>query len=340
MLDGSHLDDDELKKGSAALVTGFRTALVACVAALGASVALLYTARTYRLTRRGQITERFTKALERLGSDQRYVRIGGILALGQIVRDAPEQVATDAARVLGHFIRDRAPKAAPAPNSEESESTSPSGGLSELPSEPDADVQAALTALTRAESRSYVDPHEFLELRGLHLAGAQLHQADLTAAFLSGTTLTGADLGDATLTEANLIGVNLAGADLTDATLTGATLDGVTLTRAILSRAILTGAKLTDATLTGAILTNATLTGANLMRANLARANLIGVTLTKAHLPEATLTEASLDKATLDEVNLDGADLGRAKGLPRSLTGLQTDEHTVLPPEWRQITPS
>jgi cation transport ATPase len=112
VIDAKYLDSKGLADGSAALVTGLRTAVVACAAALGAGVALLYTARTYRLTRRGQITERFTKALERLGSDQQYVRIGGILALEQIVRDAPEQAATDAARVLNHFIRDCAPKVA------------------------------------------------------------------------------------------------------------------------------------------------------------------------------------------------------------------------------------
>lgn len=54
-------------------MTGLRTAVVAFAAALGAGIALLYTARTYRLTRRGQITDRFTKALERLGSAQTYV---------------------------------------------------------------------------------------------------------------------------------------------------------------------------------------------------------------------------------------------------------------------------
>ncbi|MFD5801551.1 hypothetical protein [Streptomyces sp. NPDC127020] len=99
-----------------------RTAVVAFAAALGAGIALLYTARTYRLTRRGQITDRFTKALERLGSDEVYVRIGGILALEQIVQDSPEQAATDAARVLGHFIREGAPKAARPSNPDDPDS--------------------------------------------------------------------------------------------------------------------------------------------------------------------------------------------------------------------------
>ncbi|WP_167458968.1 MULTISPECIES: hypothetical protein [Streptomyces] len=55
------------------------------------------------MSRRGQVTDRFTKALERLGSEARYVRIGGVLALEQIVQGAPEQ-ATHAAQVLGHFV--------------------------------------------------------------------------------------------------------------------------------------------------------------------------------------------------------------------------------------------
>lgn len=233
------IDKAEAKKGSAALVTGLRTAVVAFTAALGAGIALLYTARTYRLNRRGQITDRFTKALERLGSGEIYVRIGGILALEQIVRDAPEQAATDAAHVLGHFIRDRAPKTAPPPDPDD-----PHRGphADPLPTEPAADVQAALTALTRAESRTHVDPREQLDLHGLHLAGAQLAQADLTGATLSGATFTKTHLVGATFTEATLL----------DATFTEATLHG-----AMFTRATLVGATFTDAALFGADLSSA-----------------------------------------------------------------------------------
>jgi hypothetical protein len=34
--------------------------------------------RTYRLTQQGQITDRYTKAIEQLGSDKLDVRLGGI----------------------------------------------------------------------------------------------------------------------------------------------------------------------------------------------------------------------------------------------------------------------
>ncbi|MGW1758642.1 pentapeptide repeat-containing protein [Streptomyces mirabilis] len=297
VIDAKYINRKALGEGSAALVTGLRTAIVATVAALGAGIALLYTARTYRLTRRGQITDRFTKALERLGSPEIYVRIGGILALEQIVQDAPEQVATDAARVLGHFIRDQAPKAATEPDA-----------AADLPDEPAADVQAALTALTRPESRDHVDPREILDLHGLHLAGAALKEADLTRAVLGNTTLTGAHMVAATLTSAtlhgaNLIGANLYGANLTRAGLIGAklgeaNLNGTTLADAILTRANLSGTRLADATLTGASLEGAWLWNTDLRGATLARADLREATL-RADLRGTTLTGADLRRATL-----------------------------------------
>ncbi|MFC5027764.1 pentapeptide repeat-containing protein [Streptomyces sp. DSM 41987] len=293
-LDAKYVDTHKIGDGtgSAALITGLRTALVACVAALGAGLALLYTARTYRLNHRGQVTERFTKALERLGADDDkiYVRIGGILALEQIVKDAPEQ-ATDAAQVLGHFIRHRAPTAQPpiAPT-RSPDGTSCSSPLTALPNQPAADIQTALTALTRHESRIHVDSRETLDLRQLHLAGAKLNRADLTGAVLSG----------AILTDAEGSGAILAGARLYGAILTGALLPGADFTDAHLSGADLTGCNLSEANFTGAVLTGANLTSANLDEANLAGANLDGANLTGTKLDEARgLTDDQIDTARI-----------------------------------------
>src|SRR6266498_3926571 len=68
----------------------FRIALIQFAGAAGAVVALAYTARTYRLAHRGQLTERFSKALERLGSDEPYVRLGGVHALAHVLRDSAD----------------------------------------------------------------------------------------------------------------------------------------------------------------------------------------------------------------------------------------------------------
>ena len=44
--------------------------------------------RTYELTEQGQVTDRYTKAIEQLGSKELDVRIGGIYALERIARDS------------------------------------------------------------------------------------------------------------------------------------------------------------------------------------------------------------------------------------------------------------
>jgi hypothetical protein len=54
------------------------------VLALGAFL----TARTIRVIREGQITERFTRAIDHLGSGELDVRLGGIYALERIARDS------------------------------------------------------------------------------------------------------------------------------------------------------------------------------------------------------------------------------------------------------------
>jgi membrane protein implicated in regulation of membrane protease activity len=61
--------------------SGFRTAFVAGLAGLAALGSLAMASRTYRLTQQGQITDRYTKAIEQLGSDKLDVRLGGIYAL-------------------------------------------------------------------------------------------------------------------------------------------------------------------------------------------------------------------------------------------------------------------
>ncbi|MFH8492290.1 pentapeptide repeat-containing protein [Streptomyces longisporoflavus] len=303
VLDAKYLDRSKLSDGSAALVTGLRTALVGLLAALGAGIALLYTARTYRLTRRGQITDRFTKALERLSSSDIYVRVGGILALEQIFRDAPDQAAADAARVLGHFIRERAPRARAEPMGPDEEP---------LPEQPDADVQAALTALTRPELRKYANTYGDLDLHEMHLAGADLRRADLTEGALEGVNLAGANLSGATLTAAHL----------SSATLCGAILDRSELMWALLDEADLSGAWLGGARLIEANLWHANLDGAVLRDAVLLHANLEGASLAKANLQRTMLHRADLTGATLT-----GANAYEANGLtPQQMASVGTDE--------------
>src|SRR5271155_3394414 len=62
-------------------VDNARGRLLALGAGLLAAGALLFTARNFTLSREGQVTDRYGKAIEQLGSDKLDVRIGGIYAL-------------------------------------------------------------------------------------------------------------------------------------------------------------------------------------------------------------------------------------------------------------------
>jgi len=98
-------DDARLQAASS-----FRTAIVAGLAGLAALGSLALASRTYRLTQQGQLTDRYTKAIEQLGSDKPDVRLGGIYALERIAKDSAYDRAT-IAEVLTAFIRGRAPLA-------------------------------------------------------------------------------------------------------------------------------------------------------------------------------------------------------------------------------------
>ncbi|MDX3854225.1 pentapeptide repeat-containing protein [Streptomyces sp. AK02-01A] len=186
-----------------AAVGQLRLATVQVTAATGAGAALIYTARTYQLARRGQVTDRFTKALERLSSDKTYVRIGGILALEQIVHDAPDQ-GGQAARVLNVFLRHQAP------TSKEPGALAGAG----LPDKPAEEIQEALRALTRPLPPRTSSTRVQIDLSRCHLAGAQLQGADLT----------GAVLEKASLARVDLTGAQSKGADFTDTDLSEAIL--------------------------------------------------------------------------------------------------------------------
>ena len=71
-------------KDRAAAEASTRTGLIAGLAGLGALGSLAIATRTYRLTQQGQITDRYTRAIEQLGSDKLDVRLGGIYALERI----------------------------------------------------------------------------------------------------------------------------------------------------------------------------------------------------------------------------------------------------------------
>jgi hypothetical protein len=221
---------------------------------------------TLRTTREGQITDRFTRAIDQLGKVENgqklfEIRVGGIYALERIARESEEDY-WPIMEILTAYVRQNAPRLLPKAGQERTEDAADeqramegSAGKSETtePSAPDPDIQVITTILRRRKRYFRHREPERLNLRGTNLSEARLSRADLSGARLSGADLSGADLYGA-----DLSGARLSGADLS---LSGADLS----TRADLSEADLTGADLSEAVdLSGADLSGAILYGADL----------------------------------------------------------------------------
>jgi hypothetical protein len=242
-----------------------RGRLLTLGAGLFAAGALIFTARnftvsrrTFELTEQGQVTDRYTKAIEQLGSDKLDVRIGGVYALERVARDSARDHPT-VMEVLTAFIREysREPWPEPDPGGQEQEQSIRS------------DVQAAVTVVGRR------DP------------ARDVQRIDLSRAKLLAAVLSRAVLSRAVLASANLIGADLSHAGFSRADLSRAVLVRADLSHAYLIEADLTGAKLTDADLRDANLADAVLTGAFLLGADLTGAVLDGANLTGAKLTDA-----------------------------------------------------
>jgi uncharacterized protein YjbI with pentapeptide repeats len=256
----------------------------------------------HELDRQGQVTERFTRAIDQLGHAQLDVRLGGIYALERIARDSPDDRAT-IGEVLTAFVRGHAPWPPRLPG--QYMATAPIDEVPELQIRA-PDVQACLTVLGRGGFASPAQGHgDRLNLHAVDLRQAYLRGAHLERARLVGAHLEGANLIGAHLEEADLSGAHLEGADLHSANL-----DGAILERANLKSANLESAHLTEAKLARADLTRAFLLKAHLERAHIIKANLEGATLSEARLEGANLGGATLENASLGDAHLEGAIIG------------------------------
>jgi hypothetical protein len=230
-----------------------RAALLAGLVGLGAlgtfwlnSRVYRITARTFEVAERGQLTDRYSKAIEQLGSETLDVRLGGIYALEQIATDSPRtRDQATIVEVLSAFVRVHSDPIyqykTVQPNATNSDELfAEAATYVEKRMKPPLDVQAAVTVLGRLPPLEGVARGD---LQGAWLAHSNIDGANLTGAQLNGANLTGVQLNGANLTGTQLVEVNLTGAWLHGANLTGAQLHGVNLTDALLFRVDLTGAK-------------------------------------------------------------------------------------------------
>lgn len=196
--------------------------------------------QTLALTEQGQITERFTRAVEQLGkSDERKldssgkevglesnlaIRLGGIYALSRIAKES-EQDRWPIAEILTAYVRSNAPSTV------EKQAVKP-------------DIQAIVRVLSQSwGSCTYETNQRFIDMSLTDLNSVRLDEA----------CLAGWQLNSAHLEWAQLTNANLEGADLNGALMNYAYLNNANLKRVKLSVAQLHGSHLEGADLTGAV---------------------------------------------------------------------------------------
>jgi hypothetical protein len=226
---GSRLPPSDFAKA----ISDTRSMLLQALGGLALFAGVFFTWRQLHVASEGQITERFTRAVDQLGSDRVAVRVGGIYALERIARNSPADRGP-VAEVLSAFVRGRA-----AWNDVDDQDV-PVERLPPLRAR-FADVQAAVIVLGRrvnpAQDADYLWLSE-VDLRKARLEGACLNGARLQYAHLEGSAMEGAQLEKALLRHAHLEQARLDGASLQGADLRAANLEEVHLHGALLSGAL------------------------------------------------------------------------------------------------------
>lgn len=271
-----------------------------------------------KVSQEGQITERFTRAIDQLGNKKMEIRLGGIYSLERISTESDKDY-WPIVEILNAYIRENS-----------SVEVSRNKKITQLPMEiqskeytasesPDvrkisSDIQAILTVIGRRKYSFRKGEDKRLELQGTYLQNADLIGAHFEGANFEGAHLEGANFEGAHLKGAIFKKARLEGAKFRRAHLEGADLIEARLNKSNLVESFLEGAKLMGAHLEGSNLMKAHLEEANLGMAHfeeavLGKAHLEGTNLSGTHFEGAYLREAHFEGSKLFNVHLEGARL-------------------------------
>jgi hypothetical protein len=254
----------QLQQAQSQLATSARTAALQALAGLVLITGAAATWWQVHISRQGQITDRYAKAVDQLASPSVEVRIGGIYAMERIARNS----AADRDAILfllGAFVRIHSPWPAGAPDGPQHPTPAVDQTLPWMRVRA-PDIQAAMGTIGRLP-RSREEPAISLsrvDLRSIALRDARMNRSrfrytNLARSVLGGVWLEHADLTAADLRSASLHHAHLAGANLSRALLQSANLHHADLRQANLRGANLSNAALDAAQLTGAHADQATI---------------------------------------------------------------------------------
>lgn len=259
-------------------VGALAASLVAICTVIVAVATFFVSAQTLKANTRQQLSDRFAKAIEQLGSDKLDVRLGGIYELGQLAEQSPSDHPA-VFDVLTAFVREHASR--DAGRCEPGFPLRPSGRRARAP----VDIQTVINVIARRDRKN---DRGVIDLSRTCLGGA-----DFTNLQLRDIDIWGADLRGASFDYANLERSILAFSDLSDASFLQADLASAYLYKCKFQRALFNGANLTGADLNHVDLSDADLANLDIPATNgeveiIGDANLSGAILTDIYYSKST----------------------------------------------------
>ncbi|WP_371594567.1 pentapeptide repeat-containing protein [Streptomyces virginiae] len=288
-------------------VNNVRTTLVQAV---GGAVVLFGAYATWRqlrvnqeglnATREGHLTDRFSRAVDQLGSEKTDVRIGGLYALWRIAdHSAHDREAVISIKAA--FLRTHLPWP---PQGQGQDSPAAETSINSVPPletrAPDAQVAlTGLGVLCRERRPDWLNV-SYTDLRRADCDGLWLHHINFDGACLEAASIYQVNLTKASLIAANMRHVELGTSILHQSRCIEADLRGARMVRADLREADFSGADLREANLRKARGHGTTFTGADLRLADLRGTDLTGADLTRAKLEGALASDVTVWPAGFD----------------------------------------
>lgn len=247
----------QLQQAQGQLQNDVRSTLLQALAGVLVVIGAGATWHQVQVIKDGQITDRFSRAVEHLGNENMDIRTGGLYELERIAKNSPADRRSVQVTICS-YLRNRSPWPVGSPDGPEHPTPVVDEGLPWLRMRvPDAQTALfilARRAMAREAPRLYLSRVDLrgAQLENSQLTGAHIRRANLARAWLRGTRLDDCDFRGTDLRKANLEGVSLRKASLRNAYLTGANLCGADLRDADLRGADLRALHVEEATWTRA----------------------------------------------------------------------------------------
>ncbi len=334
-----------IEKDKATIQNGVYTTLVQALGGLILSITAYVGYCNFRIgeknlkvTEDKQVTERFSKSIEHLGSEKIDIRLGGIYALEQIAIDSSKYHWT-IMEILSAFVREKSKEVFlnKLKRIEEKKSSRKSEKVGE-------DIKAVLTVINRRNLKQ--DPQgKKIDLRKVNMAcvgfqeaiisGVDLSLSDFSDANFSSTDFSKSDLANSNFRSSNFKNANFSDADLRNVNFAYADVSGANFSNADLSGSYLCDSNFINTNLTGTNLSNA------ILRYDYQDENYDDHPSDfdydkEPDFPEwplaPKLSGAIMTDAKLNSTKLDGADLSKSVGLTQQqLDSAIINEYTELP---------